>query len=158
MHHVGSDVTEEYLTTMRLALLERINSSEVLRRAVPNVREFKLDRKPYSGDYQVWSNYTYVGFEYIGKFGVLPMPGCKGVAIFHHVEVDPKWRGKGIGREFLRIRMEAAKEAGYSMAVATVQSSNQLEKDLLVSKGWSVLCAFYNRGTGHDVIMYRKEL
>lgn len=154
---LGSDVPKQLVEKTRQALIEGINKSEIIRLNFPDTK-IELIRTTYSGDYTVRGWTQKDSYFKIAKFGILPMPGCKGICIFHHVEVEPKFRGKGIGKELLKIRQSAAKQAGYSLALATVKSINQIEKQVLYGAGWDFQQSFTNSRTRNWVDLFSKVL
>lgn len=126
-------MSQEFLRKQREALLAAISKSEVLTRLYPH-STFKLSRKPYTGDYHLQEK-SIAGWYPVAKFGMLPLPGCRAICVLHHVEVEPSLRGKGIGKELLRIRLAVAKEIGYKIVMATVRDDNEKEIHLLAANG-----------------------
>lgn len=97
-------------------------------------------------------------FKTVGQFGLKELPGCCGVAVFFEASVTQDFRGKGLGRLFLKLRERAARLAGYALAQATVLNSNKPEKALLESEGWKESWTFPNTRTGNKVVVYFKAL
>ena len=88
-----------------------------------------------------------------GAFRLSLMPGNRRVLISHSVTIYPAYRGKGIGRKYLKLREEIAREAGINLLLATVRNDNLAETHLLQSEGWKKLT---DRNTG--VSLWGKEL
>lgn len=155
---LGADLPLSLVETTRIALLEGVLTSETVKDIVGHEVHLWVKRKAYTGDYEVKGQTREDGFFTIAKFGMLPMPGCKGLCIFHHVSVEPKFQGKGLGQELLRIRLDAARTAGYSGALATVQRDNGKELQILAKAGWTPLQNFKNKRTGNDVFLMFKPI
>lgn len=81
------------------------------------------------------------------------MPGNRRVLISSQVQVDLALRGKGLGRKYLAIREEVAREAGVNLLLATVREDNTIEIHLLETSGWK---RYNKRETG--VCLWGKEL
>ena len=154
---LGADIPADLIEKTRDALLRGINKSETLRINFPHTK-LTLHRKTYSGDYILRGHSAVRGFFDIAKFGMLPMPGCKGICIFHHVEVEREFRGNGIGLALLRIRQQAARDAGYSLAMATVKYDNTTERNILGTENWTFESTFHNKRTSNWVVIYQKNL
>jgi GNAT superfamily N-acetyltransferase len=74
-----------------------------------------------------------------GHFKVGMMPGNRRVLISFDSFVQPASRGQGLGKKFLRIRQDVAREAGINLMLATVRDDNRIERHLLRRAGWFVL-------------------
>lgn len=155
---LGMDVPARLVDATRDALAKALNQSALLKGYFPET-EFVIRRKVYTGDYKIEIHPKGSSvFEPLAQFGMLPLPGCRAICVLHHSEVHPACRGRGIGKELLRIRMQVAKEVGYTTVVATVQGSNTIERKLLEEADWSLTDMFMNRTTEHAVCVYRKLL
>ena len=94
----------------------------------------------------------------VGNFSLTALPGCCGVVVFYHAHIDPALRKKGIGGLLLSARIRAAELAGYSLAQATVISSNEVEIAMLESEGFKEVNQFVNSRTRNTVLVYQKTL
>ena len=94
----------------------------------------------------------------VGQFGIAPMSGCCGMVVFFHASTTDGFRGKGLGRLFLQVREIAAKLAGYTVAQATVLTTNKSERKLLQDAGWKENHEFTNKRTSNKVVVCLKEL
>lgn len=72
----------------------------------------------------------------VGRFSMSFLPGNRRIVVFHDVFIEPSHRGKGIGRKWLRLREEMAREAGCNLLQATVRDDNATEVHLLQTEGW----------------------
>lgn len=72
-----------------------------------------------------------------GSAQLTDFPGneCE-VGVFHDVYVDPDDRGKGIGSQFHKDRLEFAKRYGYSTVICTVNVDNVVELRILEKNNW----------------------
>lgn len=103
---------------------------------------------------------TYGAGEYreLSRFSISRLYGCCGVAVFYHASVAKDFRSRGLGTLLLQLREEAARKAGYSLAVATVQADNEEENMILRKAQWELARGFKNIRTGNDIVLYTKEL
>jgi GNAT superfamily N-acetyltransferase len=72
----------------------------------------------------------------VGKFSLSFMPGNRRILISHDTFVEPKFRGLGYGRAWLKLKEELAREAGINLLLATVRNENKIEVHLLRTNGW----------------------
>jgi GNAT superfamily N-acetyltransferase len=154
---LGQDVPVERVKRLWTALDNLIQDNWVLEELCGPEGKLILTRKAYTGDYSLRLK---IGsrFQLVASFGILPMPGCSGVCIFHHVRVEEDFRNIGIGTALLGIRTHAVKNVGFAVALATVQETNTIERTILESAGWVPDAQFQNPNTQHVVFLYRKEL
>lgn len=155
MPKLGMEVPDRLIADTRIGLMDRFKKSSVLA-SVSGL--FFLHRTAYTGDYLLEGYTCEKGYFPIANFAMLPMPGCRAVCVFHHSMVHESLRGRRIGKELLRIREEVAKEVGYKRVLATVRYDNEVEYHLLKSAGWTYMFTFRNDQTGHNVLMFSKEL
>lgn len=141
---LGINLPEAFVERQREVLRKHIAASEKLKQVFPGA-SFILKRKPYTGDYSVWAMTSSPNSWYpVAKFGMLPLPGCRAICVFHHVETEPMLQHRGIGTELLRIRMVAAKEIGYKQAVCTVRIGNLIENAILARAGFRTTSWLYS--------------
>lgn len=150
------EVPNELLALTRAELDLALNKNQKLK-SLADVDSIIVHRTAYTGDYKIEGFKAGRGFSPIAKFGMMPMPGCRGICVFHHAEVEEKLRGIGVGTILLRIRTEVAKIAGYSLLLCTVQEINSVERHLLESTMWQRLPSFINKTTGHTIALYNKR-
>jgi GNAT superfamily N-acetyltransferase len=155
---IGMDVPEALLTLMRETLATELNNEPALLRLMGGADSFILHRTAYTGDYTLegWSKKA--GFWPVAKFGMMPMPGCRAICVFHHAEVEPKFRGTGLGQLLLNVRGRVATKAGYSRAICTVRCDNEIERHLMNKCGWIDLTSFVNRTSNRGIRIYIKHL
>lgn len=160
MAFVGLDIPAEYLKEIRLSFNRELNASEVLKKQMPiaGFWTFEGRREVYKGDYYIWAHSKDSGFWKIGKFGFLPMPGCRAIVCFYHSEVESAFRGMGIGKELLRIRLEVAKQAGFKAALATVREDNIRECDILRKANFTGIACYPSKRDGAKVIVMWRQL
>lgn len=156
---LGMYVPDALQAATRQALIDWFKDSRktCILRLYTKADRFELRRKAYTGDFHIWGKNTN-GFFPIAEFAILPMPGCRGICVFHHVKVEPEFRRVGLGATFLKLRMEVAKTVGYSLAICTVQNDNGIEKEMLRKAEWSCLQHFTNARTEHIVDIWSKRL
>ena len=104
----------------------------------------------------------------VGRFSMQQMPGCCGVVVSYHSQIEQQFRKRGLGTLFLEIREEAARRAGYSCIIGTVLDDNKVEKTMLLKAGWRLMAqidaankpvySFRNSRTKHDVQFWTKHL
>jgi len=90
-----------------------------------------------------------------GEVCFTPMAGCSAVVISHAMQIYPKYRGKGMSRQNLALRMSRAKQNGYGLMIATVRADNAAEQHLLsTTAGWTMAYAFKNPKTQADLTLW----
>ena len=95
----------------------------------------------------------------VAKFSMAPLPGCCGVCVSYHAQIETQFRRRGIGGILLEVREDAAERAGYTVVLATVLTSNEEERNLLRRHSWQEVGeAFKNKRTGNDVRFLKKVL
>jgi L-amino acid N-acyltransferase YncA len=87
-----------------------------------------------------------------------PLPGSSQVAVFHSSFVIPEERGKGAGWKAHEQRLRYAREQLFDYAICTVASSNDAQRNILLSYGWREVGEFLSKKTNHLVSVYGKEL
>lgn len=93
----------------------------------------------YSRDSKFW----------VAQFFLKPFEGCPcAVILSYSVWIDEKYRGKGLGTILLKIRTEAIKRAGFTLALATVRSDNPVERKMLYQAGWRRSTTFPSKYNG----------
>lgn len=72
-----------------------------------------------------------------GSAHLTEFPGneCQ-IGIFHDVYIEREHRGKGIGSQFHKDRLEFAKREGYKTVVCTVNIHNKVEQRILEKNNW----------------------
>lgn len=152
---LGMNIPDKLIADTKVALLQRILASSKL----SEVKEgrLQLTRQPYTGDYVLKTWTAIDGYVRIANFGMLPLPGCRAICVFHHSLVEPEFRGKGLGKELLRIRTEAAKDVGYKLLLATVRRENYIERNMLLKAGWE-RNTFFNGAFGHEIDTFTRTL
>lgn len=156
---IGIQVPEDLLTNLACELRVRLREGEAAKKLheVTGLRSFNIRRRAYVGDYLL-EGCESGAYWPIGTFAIMPMPGCRGIAIFHHVCLEPQFRHKGLGPVLLKAREDAVRAAGFSLAMATVVETNADELSVLRKAGWTTADAFENRRTKHRVFVMTKGL
>ena len=98
-----------------------------------------------------------IGPHEIGSFKLAPMPGCCGVVVSTESILNPRWRGS-IPQIFHRIKEQVAKQFGYSLMIATVQSRNYPEVIGASHNGWKFVHTFRNKRTTNDIGVMVKDI
>lgn len=104
---------------------------------------------------------TYGAGKYVvmSRFSIDQLPGCCGIVVFYHASVAEDFRKKGLGSLLLKLREEAARKAGYTVALATVLATNEDEISILGKGGWVESApVFKNKRTSNKVLLLRKTL
>jgi GNAT superfamily N-acetyltransferase len=110
-----------------------------------------------SFNHYVLATYGAGKYAVISRFSMNQLPGCCGVIVFYHASVALDFRGRGLGSLLLRLREEAARKAGFTLALATVEG-NEEERSILEKAGWKQLESFNDHRTGNQVILYGRLL
>ena len=93
----------------------------------------------------------------LGYFKLHPMPGCCGVVVSTDSFLELQERGT-FSKQFHYLKEYVAKELGYSLMLATTQTSNFPELIGAAKNGWKLHPAFINRRTNHQLTVMEKVL
>ncbi len=80
----------------------------------------------------------------ITVFSLVPMIGCPPVAVSTGVKVSEKFRKLGIGHLMNEMRLDIAKQWGYSLVLCTDREDNVAQQAVLKKNGWKKLDGFVN--------------
>lgn len=94
----------------------------------------------------------------VGAFELASMPGCPQVGIVKSVFILPESRGQGHGRTQHEWQLTELKRALYDYAMCTVRADNEPQIRILERNGWARLISFNNRATGHEVLIFGRQL
>jgi len=94
----------------------------------------------------------------VAAFSLQELPGCCGVIVAFHVNVQAAFQGKGLGNGLLQVRMAVAKQAGYTLMQATTVRGNEREAHLLEKNGFVRTTEFVSRRTSNAVVVWQKTL
>jgi GNAT superfamily N-acetyltransferase len=92
----------------------------------------------------------------VARFNIAPFPNCGAVAVLCDLQIEPPYRGVGLGRLLHELRIQAAKQAGVRVLLATVQEDNENAQRLL--KKWRKVSAFVNPETDHQLGLVAVEV
>lgn len=85
-------------------------------------------------------------------------PGCSQIVVSNHAFIYPEKRGKGLGTQNHKLRIERAQFMGYDYLLCTVKSTNKVELAILAKNGFKELDEFQNSETGNMVKIFGKKL
>ncbi len=85
-------------------------------------------------------------------------PGCNQIVVSNHAFIYPEKRGKGLGNENHKLRVERAKFMGYDYLLCTVKADNHRELSILNKNNFKELDEFLNTETGNLVKLFGKNL
>lgn len=94
------------------------------------------------------------GEEYIASFKMRSALQCGAIGVPYHIEVAEKFRGLGVGKILERVRIKAARAAGYQLMLATTRADNGPQVHIMREAGWQFVRQFHNPSTGHEVILW----
>ena len=89
-----------------------------------------------------------------GFYELDPFPGCNQIVISNHSWIAKDKRGKGIGSEEHKNRLEKIDSLGYDYVICTCKESNIPQRKILEKNGWKLLDSFLNRETENRVLLY----
>jgi len=125
--------------------------------------DLKLKVNPYidndgkvNGGFFVVSNVT--DGDIVSKFTLEKFSGCNGIVISRKVVVTEKYRGKGYGSIFCKLRELISKELGYSAIMCTVVLGNNAQERIMAKNEWLKLTEFLNLKTNNTISIYYKKL
>jgi L-amino acid N-acyltransferase YncA len=87
-----------------------------------------------------------------------PFPGNSQIVVSNHAFIYPDKRGKGLGNDNHKLRVERARFLGYDYLICTVKSTNSHELKILEKNGFKELDEFLNTNTGNMNKIFGKPL
>lgn len=93
-----------------------------------------------------------------GQFKLAPMPGCCGVVVSTESYIVPTYRGSAFSESFHAIKEHVAKQLGYSLMLATIQTRNIPEIVGASKAKWKIVHCFRNKRTTNDIGVALKEI
>jgi len=94
----------------------------------------------------------------VATFSLKELPGCCGVMVSYHTNIQKRYQGKGLGDFLLDIKERIARDNYYSLLMCTTISDNAVERHLLEKHGFISERMFTNKRTNNTVLMYSKIL
>ena len=91
------------------------------------------------------------------KWKVLILPN-ESIAFSFAAKVAAGERGKGIGQEQHKARLDCAKEWGCTYMLCTVAKHNEVQKHILKKNGWKFLTIIPEATSTSESLLYGKEL
>ncbi len=85
-------------------------------------------------------------------------PGNSQIVVSNHAFIYPDKRGKGLGNENHKLRVERSRFLGYDYLICTVKSNNEAELKILKKNGFKELDEFLNTNTGNMNKIFGKKL
>ncbi len=96
--------------------------------------------------------------KHICRFYLSQLSGCCGVLVSHHMEISRSYQGRKLGTLLQLVKERIAKEAGYTVLLATVRKDNPAENHILEKTGWNKILTFTNKRTSNEIFMWSKTL
>lgn len=137
---------------------------QILLNGVLKTEAWSLYNKTHKNPYHVYEDKLPVGFYeliitgdivdkglLIASFQLYPMINCCGICVSTRAYVAPKFQGQGIGTIMNQVRIDIARNAGYSLLMCTDVESNIKQRAILKRNGWRDLDSFINRRTNNRV-------
>lgn len=87
----------------------------------------------------------------ISSFSLQQLPGCCGICVSFHNNIDPKFRGNGLNVILNNFRIELARYLGYTILMCTDVHNNIPQKKTLIKNGWQDIFRFRNKRTDNLV-------
>ena len=153
---------DTYFLTLTMQIRLEITPDNQPEKTVKEVK--RLDKILFSGDKRIdTSKYWVWVVRHEGKpiaYGA--MRACeaevnKGLVLLTRAGVLPAWRGKGIQKKLIRLRVRKAKSLGYDTAIAYVMGMNCASSNALIGCGFRL----YHPSdlyAGYRTIYLRKQL
>lgn len=99
----------------------------------------KLYKREVSTKFSTKKIVSYVltkDMDVVSKWSIVPFPNCKHACVFASVEVNEKFRGKGIGTKLNELRITMARKLGYNKMFCTVLNNNLAQLKVLNKNNW----------------------
>lgn len=93
-----------------------------------------------------------------GSYELTSLPGNSQVCVSHNAFIFEEHRGKGVGNEIHRLRLDQMRALGYDAAICTVKDENKVQLHILEKNGWTRAMTFRSSYTGNLVHLYVKTL
>jgi RimJ/RimL family protein N-acetyltransferase len=100
----------------------------------------------------------FFGQKPVGHYELNHFPGCNQIVISNHSCIYPKYRGKGLGTQLAREKIQVATDEGFDYMIATVVSTNTAQLKIMEKNGWKLLDTFFNRESGNEVNIFGRRL
>lgn len=89
----------------------------------------------------------------VASFQLVPMINCCGILVSTSSFVEKQFRGLGLGTILNSLRVDIARELGYSVLMCTDIESNSAQRKILKSNGWTDIYKFVNKRTSNTVFI-----
>jgi hypothetical protein len=126
-------VEESYKKDIKKSGL-KVTSRGIVNSKVPS-REYKLK----------------AGNHLIASWALYQMIGCCGICVSTEAWVSHSFRKKGLGKILNKLRIEIARDCGYSLLLCTDVLSNKPQQKILESNRWDKIYVFNNKRTKNDI-------
>lgn len=87
-----------------------------------------------------------------------PFPGNSQIVVSNHAFIYHSKRGKGLGNDNHKLRVERATFLGFDYLICTVKSDNKAELAILKKNNFKELDEFLNTNTGNLNKIFGKQL
>lgn len=87
----------------------------------------------------------------IASWELVPMVNCCGIIVSTRAQVLPAYQKRGLGTLLNNMRMDIARELGYSVLLCTDVEGNTPQRKILRVNGWKDVFSFVNRRTRNTV-------
>lgn len=94
----------------------------------------------------------------VGSYCIETMPGSPQVAISCHTFVHSNLRGKGLGKEQHKDRLETIQDLCYDYVLCTVRADNAVELHILEIYQWQKLAAFTSSVSDSLIYIYGRRI
>lgn len=109
--------------------------------------------EPEEGRFRIYCEATEVA-----RFRLRRSLQCSGIVVPYGVVVNQAYRSRGIGQILERLRLNAAQEAGFGIALMTTRADNAAQIHIARKNGWQDAGIFTNPLTGHRVQLWIHNL
>ena len=109
---------------------------------------FQKDEKIHLGAYEL----IVTGRERpVASWGLYQMINCCGVCVSTKAMVDTEYQRRGLGTILNNLRMDVARDFGFSVLLCTDNMANEPQRKILAHNGWKDIWEFVNKRTMHRV-------
>lgn len=89
---------------------------------------------------------------------MMQLPGCCGVCLSFHANLNYPYRGKKFGKYFWGLRREIASRAGYTVLLGTTSQAQFQQEKIFESSRLELVKEFQNRRTRNNIKMWIENL
>lgn len=85
------------------------------------------------------------------QFTLIQMVNCCGIMVSTVARVDEEYRHRGLGTLLNKLRMDIARDLGYTILLCTDIIKNEYQRKILAKNKWEDIFKFVNKKTNNEI-------